>query len=275
MKMKKILACSLLALSISACSKVPAGYVGVKVNLLGNSKGVETEELGVGRYWIGINEELYLFPTFTQTYNWTLGSTEGSKNDESISFQSKQGMPCNVDIGISYSLEKDKINLLFQKYREGIGEITDKYLRNIVRDTIVSKASKMEVQEINENKTELLDAVENEVREQMKPLGIIIEKISYLGNIRFPESVVESINEKIKQTQKAQQRENEVREEKAKLEIAKLKAEQDRVRGMALKNNPALVEKKKLEVQQEWIQKWDGVLPTHVLGNQNLMMIKE
>ena len=34
----------------SACSRVEAGYVGVKVNLLGGDKGVDSEVLGVGKY---------------------------------------------------------------------------------------------------------------------------------------------------------------------------------------------------------------------------------
>lgn len=49
------------------CSKVEAGHVGVKVYLLGRDKGVDSEVLGVGRYWIGWNEDLYLFPTYQQT----------------------------------------------------------------------------------------------------------------------------------------------------------------------------------------------------------------
>ena len=72
--MKKFLLVTSIIASLAACSKVPAGHVGVKVYLLGSSKGVDTEELGVGRYWIGINEELYLFPTYMQNYTWVKGS---------------------------------------------------------------------------------------------------------------------------------------------------------------------------------------------------------
>ena len=39
--------------AIHSCAKVEAGYVGVRVNLLGGNKGVDSEVLGVGRYWIG------------------------------------------------------------------------------------------------------------------------------------------------------------------------------------------------------------------------------
>ena len=68
---KKIACIALVGVSLAACSTVPAGHVGVKVYLLGGSKGVDSEELGVGRYWIGWNEQLYIFPTYMQNYTWT------------------------------------------------------------------------------------------------------------------------------------------------------------------------------------------------------------
>lgn len=39
----------------SHLQRVKPGYVAVKVYLLGGSKGVDYEELGVGRYWVGLN----------------------------------------------------------------------------------------------------------------------------------------------------------------------------------------------------------------------------
>ena len=130
--LKKVLALGLAAGALAACSTVPAGHVGVKVYLLGGSKGVDSEELGVGRYWIGMNEELYLFPTFMQNYVWTKEETEGSPTDESLSFQTADGMTANADIGISYSIDPTKVTAIFQKYRRGVDEITDTFLRNMV-----------------------------------------------------------------------------------------------------------------------------------------------
>lgn len=83
--MKKIIIFGLM-MYLAACSKVPAGHVGVKVYLLGSDKGVEQEELGVGRYWIGVNEELNIFLTYLQNYVWTKTVDEGSPTDESFIF---------------------------------------------------------------------------------------------------------------------------------------------------------------------------------------------
>nr|ELK2664626.1 prohibitin family protein [Pseudomonas aeruginosa] len=55
--MKRIPAAAMLCLLavLAGCSKVPAGNVGVIVNLYGSEKGVETREVGTGRYWVGVN----------------------------------------------------------------------------------------------------------------------------------------------------------------------------------------------------------------------------
>lgn len=140
--MKRIPAAAMLCLLavLAGCSKVPAGNVGVIVNLYGSEKGVETREVGTGRYWVGVNEELYLFPTFTQTETWG--------GEEAISFQTVEGMKVGGAVGITYSVSPDKVTTLFQKYRAGIEEITNKFLRNMVRDAFNDVASKLPVESV-------------------------------------------------------------------------------------------------------------------------------
>lgn len=252
----------------SACSKVPAGHVGVKVYLLGGQKGVESEQLGVGRYWIGMNEELYLFPTFTQNYVWTKSPKEGSLDDESITFQDRDGMSINADIGISYAVRPEKVADVFQKYRKQLDEITDVYLRNMVRDAFVTVASKLPIEQIyGEGKADMVRAVEKLVKEQVGGM-FVIERIYLVGDLRLPPAVTASLNAKIQATQQAQQKENEVRTAKAEAEkvvaaaegearsittVAKAQAEANKILSASI--TPELVAYKSLE-------KWNGILPT-------------
>ena len=278
-KVSKVAVALAVVAALAGCTKVPAGNVGVKVYLLGGSKGVDTEELGPGRYWIGINEELYLFPTFTQNYTWTQDwmdengdgkKQEGELADESIDFQTIEGLSVSADVGISYHVDPTKVSVLFQKYRKGIDEITDIYLRNMVRDALVSAASTRKIESVyGSGKAELLKDVEARVKEQVLPYGIVLEKLYWAGDFRLPQSVVQSVNAKIEATQRAQQRENEVAEAKAaadkqiaqargeaesRIINAKAEAEALRIRGEALSSNPRLVELNAIE-------KWDGKLP--------------
>jgi regulator of protease activity HflC (stomatin/prohibitin superfamily) len=279
-RVSKIAVAVAIAMSIVGCTKVPAGNVGVKVYLLGNSKGVDVEELSPGRYWIGWNEELFLFPTFAQNYTWTREwidenddgkASQDELADESISFQTKEGLVVSADVGISYNVDPTKVSILFQKYRKGINEITDLYLRNMVKDALVTSASTRSIEMVyGVGKAELLQEVEARVREQVAPFGIQVEKLYWAGEFRLPQTVVASINAKIEATQKAQQRENEVAQAKAeadklvetargeadsRLINAKAEAESIRIKGEALAENPKLVELSAIE-------KWNGVLPT-------------
>ena len=253
---------------LAACSYVPAGNVGIKVNLLGGEKGVESEVLGVGRYWIGWNEDLYIFPTFMQNYVWTAGVDEGSPNDESISFQTADGMTANADIGISYSIDPDKVSIIFQTYRRGVEEITDTFLRNMVRDALVKQSSNKPIEYVyGAGKSELLASVQKDVADQVAPLGINIGKIYWIGEIRLPPTVIDSINAKNAATQMAQQRQNEVAQAKAeadkKIEDARGEAESIlRVAEAQAKANKLLAESLTTEfVQYQAITKWDGQLP--------------
>ena len=258
----------LMVLLLASCSKVPAGNVGVKVYLLGGDKGVDTEELGVGRYWIGWNEELYLFPTFTQNTVWTKSPTEGSENDESITFQTSEGLTVNGDVGISYAIDPAYVNKVFQKYRKGIAEITDIYIRNMVRDAFNTVSSKYTVEYVyGQGKSDMLQEVEDMVRSQVADIGIKIEKVYIIGSLRLPKTVITALNLKIEAKQRAEQRENELREAEAqaKKRIAEAEGEAHAMLAMAEAEAKAL-RLKRLEindqlVRYESIQKWNGTLP--------------
>lgn len=253
---------------------VPAGHVGVKVYLWGESRGVSSEELATGRYLINpFSEDLFLYPTFTQNYVWTAGNTEGSPDDESFSFQTREGLVVGADAGISYAINPNMVSSIFEKYRRGIGEITDVYIRNMVRDALVTKASTLAIEAVyGEGKTALMASVEEYVRSQVEPLGINIERIYWIGELRLPDSVVAAIDAKIGATQKAQQRENEIQqaiaEAQIRIEDARGRAESILLEAEAqAEANRLLAESLTAElVEYRALDIWDGVLPVYVGG---------
>jgi regulator of protease activity HflC (stomatin/prohibitin superfamily) len=253
---------------LAACSKVPAGNVGVKFDLYGGDKGVTGEVVGPGKYWLGWNEEMYLFPTFTQNYVWTAGQDIGSLIDESITFQDKEGTQINADVGISYAIDADKADTIFQKYRKGVDEITDVYLRNMVRDAINSETSRMDVADIyGVGKEELMQRVTDRVKSQVGALGINVEKIYWIGAMRLPQTIITAINNKIEATQKAQQRENELQTAKAQAEIERAKAQGEADALMIAAKAESEANRMKQAtltselVQYTLAQRWDGKLP--------------
>lgn len=278
-----------LIVVFASCSRVPAGNVGIKFYLLGGSKGVDQEELSPGKYWIGVNEELYVFPTFTQNYIWTSDETEGSENDESFNFQDVQGLQLNADIGITYKINSSKVSLIFEKYKRGIDEITDVYLRNMVRDALVKRASLLDVEYIyGKGRAELIEMVTKDVQEVCQPIGIEVEKIYWIGRIKLPKAVDDAINSKIKATQIAQQRENELREAEAqaKKKIAEAEGESESMKARAKGKAEAILTEAEAQakanrllnaslsstlVEYKKVEKWNGALP-QVSGSTGTIM---
>lgn len=264
----------LFILVMTSCSKVPQGYVGIKVYLLGSSKGVDHEVLGVGRYWIGANEELFKFPTYQINYVYTKSPTEGSPENEEFTFQTREGMECSVDLGVAMHFEKEKITLMFQKYRKGEEEIRGVVVRNSIRDALNKIASSMNVESVyGEGKTILIDSVQHVVKNYLDSTGIFIDKLYLIGSIRIPSSVKEALDSKVKMTQEAQQTENEVQKAKAEadIQIAKANGEAQSIliqaQAQAKANQLISASITQTLVQYKAIEKWDGKLPTVSGGN--------
>ncbi len=238
---------------------ISPGYVGVVVDMLGDSKGVQQKELHVGLHWIAPWKTVYQFPIFEQNDTW-----EGKYG---FSFQTSEGMAVHADLGITYHLRPESIPGIFQRYRRGMDEITHVFIRNFIRDAINKSASKTRIEDLYSGKENFFEDIEKHVRNDLAPIGIDISRIYLIGRFHFPENVIAALNAKIEANQRAQQRENELREAEAqaKKEIAKaegqakcriLQAESE------AKANLVLAQSVTAElIQWQSVQKWDGKMP--------------
>lgn len=251
--------------SLTGCyQRVEPGNVGIIVNKLGDEKGVDQEVKGVGRYWIGWNEDLYTFPTFKQMKTY----------GEMFYFQLSDGTQIGHQLAISYKVNPTKVATIFQTYRKGVDEITDQDLRQRIADILNRQGNLINTDKfIDGGKSRLLDSVADAVKKEMEPVGIDIMAISWVGAPEYPDNVKRAINAKVEATQKTLQREQEVQQRIAEANMAreqargeadavvlKAKAEADaiKLRGDALRENPGVME-------LEAINKWNGVLPTTMI----------
>jgi regulator of protease activity HflC (stomatin/prohibitin superfamily) len=215
-----------------------------------------------------MNEELHIFPTFQQNYVWTKDSAEGSPNDESITFQTADGLSINADIGIQFRIEPSNVGKVFQTYRKGIDELTDGVLRSMVRDAFVTYASKYSAEEAySTKKAELKDSVDSYVKRTAILSGITVDKVSYIGSMRLPPEVISSLNAKIQAVQTAQMKENELRSAKADAEKTIATADGEarsillRAEAQSKANKILAASITRELVEYEKIKKWDGQLP--------------
>lgn len=262
-----------LTFSAAACTKVPPGYVGIKVNQYGSQKGVEDFPIQTGTvFYFPITTDVHTFPTFIQTVSWTKDLHEGKKQDESITFNSKEGATVNTDIAFSYSFMREKVPHIFVEFRREPEEITDGYVRNQVTDIFGAK------------KQDLLNNVKADVVKVLEPKGFNVDSISFIGKMRTDPRVEASINAVIEGVQRAQEAENKVKQVEA--EARQKAAEADGNAQAALKAAATEVQVAELRaaanrklaesitpqlIQYENAKRWNGQLP-QVTGNATPMI---
>lgn len=251
---------ALLIFWVTCFKMISPGYVGVVVDLMGDAKGVESKELHVGMHWIAPWKTVYQFPIFEQNDTW-----EGDR--ECFNFQTSEGMAVSADIGITYHLRSESIPVIFQRYRRGMDEITNTFIRNYIRDAINKAASRTKIEDLYSGKEGFFKDVEHQVREDLAPIGIELSRIYLIGRFHFPQTVISALNAKIEANQRAQQRENELREAEAEAKKQVAKAE-GQARCLLLQSESEAKANKILaaSVTPELInwqaaQKWDGKLP--------------
>lgn len=273
---KLIMGCILAVIamtSLTGCyERVEPGNVGIIVNRLGDEKGVDQEVKGVGRYWIGWNEDLYTFPTFKQMKSY----------DDAFIFQMSDGTTIGYHIGVAYKVNPVKVATVFQTYRKGVDEITETDLKQKIADSLNRLASRMSTDKfIDGGKADLLNQSLHDIQAEMTPVGIEVMSLSYMGKPEYPPTVIASINAKVTANQTTLQREQEVLQRIAEANMAReqAKGEADAVvlkataeanaiklRGDALRENPGVME-------LEAINKWNGALPTTMLPGTSVPFV--
>ena len=101
---------------------------------------------------------------------------------------------------------------------------------------------------------------------ELEKEGFTLEQLT--SGLKYPQSIVEAVNQKNRAIQEAQRVANE-------LEIVKAEAEKKIVAAQAEKEANELRTKALTPaiLQQQWIEKWDGTLPKVVTGEEVALML--
>jgi len=253
--------------AIIGLERIDAGHVGIKVNLIGTGKGVDNATEVTG--WVFYNRfttKIVEFPTFVQHKEYR--KTEDS--DESFVINSKDGSEFHVSPLLNYSVQREKVPYIFTKYRVELGAIEAGFLKTAVYDAFRVVANSYTADELISNR----ELFENKVRKNLEghllPEGFILAQ--FTSNLVYPETFKKAIEAKNNAVQSALRAENEVKtaEAQAKIKVAtaagnaqamltaaKAEAEANRMKQVTL--TPLLL-------QLEWINKWNGDLPSTMLG---------
>lgn len=258
---------------LNSCERIDAGHVGVKVNLYGTGKGVDdvTECTGIV-FYNPLTTKIYEFPTYIQHKEYK--KTEDA--DNSFVVNSRDGSEFQVSPIMNYSVQRDKVPTIFSKYRRSLPEIEEGFLKTAVYDAFRLATNKYTADELISNRAVFEVEVRRLLESQLLSEGFVINQ--FTSNLIYPETFKKSIEAKNNAVQASLRTENEVKtaEAQAKIKIAtaegnaiamltaaKAEAEANRMKQQTL--TPLLL-------QLEWINKWNGQLPSTQLGSGTNML---
>ena len=249
--MKKIALPAIMLLAFASCTRIDAGCEGIKVNLYGSNKGVDDITLVTGMVWYNpFTASVYEYQTYVQTVDY-----------EPFEFNSKDGSVFGFDPTVMMYLKPGTANDVFKKYRKDMDDILEVTLVPIIQDAFKEEINVRTDNELISDQTAFQNAIEERLRTELGTENFIVTKVS--TGIKYPDALVKAINDKNVAIQKKAEVENQVAvaEAEAKKKIIEAQAEREAnaLRTVAL--TPAVL-------QQMWIEKWDGTVPT-VITNGN------
>jgi regulator of protease activity HflC (stomatin/prohibitin superfamily) len=248
------------------CTTVDSGDIGIKFHKWSTSSedygGVE----GTCKGWVFYNRyttKVFTYPTYTQR-----------KNYEAFNVNAKDASIFQMDPTIAYRINPAKAPEIFVKYRVGIEELENGYIRTCIYEAYRTCANKYTSDSLMANRANFESDVRTRLEESLMDEGFIVEE--FTSQITPPASLTQIINEKNAAIQSALKSENLVKEAEAKAKIAVAEAE-GKAQAMKVKadaeayyNRTIAASLTEYVVIEDWIEKWNGTVPT-VQGTQGMM----
>lgn len=254
---------------ISGCERIDAGHVGMKVSYFGDEKGVNDIAYATGVTFVNpLTTKIVEWPTYVQHVEYI--------GEDGFVINSKDGSEFGVNPVINYQITAAKAPAIYRKFRVNLSTLEQAYLKTAIQDAFRMTANQFPADSLVSSRQRFETLVNTTLRAKLDTEGFYIQQLT--SNLVYPESFKNAINAKNAAIQSALQAENNVKtaEANAKIQIAKAKGNADAL----LMSARAESEANKLKqatltpmlLQQMWIEKWNGSVPSTQLGSSTNIM---
>ncbi|WP_342087156.1 SPFH domain-containing protein [Dyadobacter sp. OTU695] len=259
----------IMALAIQPFSfeNIDAGNVGIRINLYGSDKGVDNITLVTGRVWYNAwTTKIVEFPTYTQSVDY-----------ESFVITTKDAAEFKVDPKLNYHINPDKVPQIYRQYRRPLAEIQQGFMKNTIYDAYRIVANSFTSDSVMSNREVFEDRVQNVLTKTLGKDGFIYDQLT--SAITPPPSLRQMIDEKNASIQARLKAENQAKQAEAEAKVIIARAEGQakatliKARAEAEANQLRQKTITPLLIQQEWVAKWNGILPTTNAGGSTSLML--
>ena len=248
-----------------AIEKVDAGHKGLKINLVGDQRGVSSYQYKTG--WVFYNtwtEQVLEFPTYQQHIEY---------EDQGVIL--KGGFSATIKPTFNYSLREDAIGDMFVNLRLPINEVERGWLKNAIIGAVNDVANTWEVDSIFNHRQAFESAIVAECNVRLSKWFNVSQLRT---NITPPEALQESIIAKTKAIQQAEASEQQaiaaISEGRRKVAVARADSAETVINANAAAKAIKIKQSELSPLYIEYLKAnaWDGKLPTTVAGGSGMFL---
>ncbi len=264
----------------STLYKITAQEVGVVVG----PKGMKKEVLTTGWNFVAPWNTIKRMDKTVWVYSLTSNPKEGAKNsDDAIWAPTMDGIKMGFDISVNWRIDPDQApwvyaNIVSDQAIDGRYHwIEDNIIRAAIKSVMpltVSQYTPIEC--YSDKRTEIQEQVQASLRKELKTNRLIVDVVQ-IREVHYLPAYEQSINEKklaeqkvLTMVQVTRQKEEALKQAQIDKNIAIERAEGEakslQIKGASIASNPKIIE-------LEWINKWDGALPTYQMGSGGGFML--
>lgn len=247
-----------IVLLIMCSVRVPAGYVAVQYSLNG---GVKDKVLTQGWHFIPPTVHATKYTVGIEQSYLTKDDRGDSEEDESYSASSAEGKALDIELTYTYQYQPENVTAVFTRFKGQSGkEVKDSFIKpNIISwsKEVIARYNVADI--LGAEKANVNKDITEYVAKKFEPYGITISNVSLI-NVGVDKKTKEVINDKIAAQQKA---ETQKIENQTKVDKAKADAEARLIEAKAEAEANELLQKSLSDkvLKQQYLEKWDGVLP--------------
>lgn len=236
-----------LALALSPFTIISAGERGIVLNW----GAVSGEVMSEGIHWVTpIAQSVKTLDVKIQ------------KEEVEASSASKDLQTVSAKIALNYHPNPEKVNLLWQKVGK---EYKSRVIDPAIQEAVKASMAKYTAEELITKRQEVKDEVKQILTERLVREYLVVDEVSIV-NFDFSPSFNEAIEAKVTAEQSALAAKNKLEQVKFEAEqritTATAEAEAIRIQAQAITSQGGAE-----YVNLKSVEKWNGVLPTYVLGN--------
>ncbi len=221
------------------------------VTTLGNITGIQ----GNGLYFKApLISRDYVYETSIQSIECITG--QGKENCQTLDASTKDLQDVKTAVQVSYQIDGSKAKDLFKLVQDQ-ATFNNIIVPSTVAESLKVVTAKYTGEELVLKRSEVKSAIEKELQDRLEPYFLIVKSINIV-NFEFSASFQKEIDLKVATQQQTLPKEAELKRVEAESKIlttqAQAQSDATNIQGQSLKNNPEILELKKIE-------KWDGKLP--------------